>query len=266
MDPNSMTGEPNQQNPSSIFGFDPYPPPYSVNWSQSDPFSNPVTHFNPGPSIVHTQICVENPVPAFTTQTPPQQQMSFPNTAPQFTMSALSHPQVSYSFGAPKPTQDVVQFPFQVTNHGFGHRTIQSMRCKRKTDSPPLQPVKQHITEEKMAEHMSKLHINSETVSSSKESDSDRTQRLYMCEEMRKLQTESILPQSLLSQIQRPCTALVLWKPPTRLLPVPLANNDIDDNENNNEERLPDNNVMENESEMDNVNEVIVNNMDMDNC
>lgn len=122
-----------------------------------------------------------------------------------------------------------------------------------------LQPVKQHITEEKMAEHMSKLHISSESITSSKESESDRTQRLYLCEEMRKLQTDSILPQSLIARIQRPCTALVLWKPPTRI--IPLANNDIDENENNNEQQQPDNNVT-NESEMEND----VNNMDMDNC
>lgn len=106
---------------------------------------------------------------------------------------------------------------------------------------------------------MSKLHINSESVTSPKESESDRTQRLYMCEEMRKLQTESILPQSLISRIQSPCTALVLWKPPTRILP--LVSNDIDENENNNEQQQPDNNVV-NESEMEND----VNNMDMDNC
>lgn len=81
-----------------------------------------------------------------------------------------------------------------------------------------LQPLKQHITEEKMAEHMSKLHISSETASS-KETETGRIQRLYMCEEMRKLQSDSIIPHSLIAQIQQPCKALVLWKPPSRIIP-----------------------------------------------
>ncbi|XP_018571720.1 uncharacterized protein LOC108911299 [Anoplophora glabripennis] len=261
MDPNcaNMTGEPNQANRSSVFGFDPYPPPY-VNWSQPDVFTNPVTQFRPGPSLQQPQLCMPNTGgPSFPVQGLPEQQVGIPNAVPQFTMTSLPQQQVNFSFGAPRPTQDVVQFPFQIACHGFGQRTIPSIRCKRKTDSPPLQPVKQHITEEKMAEHMSKLHISSESVGSSKESDSDRTQRLYMCEEMRKLQTDSLLPQSLIARIQRPCTALVLWKPPTRILP--LVNNDIDENENNNEQQQPDNNVP-NESEMEND----LNNMDMDNC
>lgn len=60
---------------------------------------------------------------------------------------------------------------------------------------------------------MSKLHISSETPASS-ETETSKMRRLYMCEEMRKLQTESIIPKSLLENIERPCTALVLWKPP----------------------------------------------------
>lgn len=102
--------------------------------------------------------------------------------------------------------------------------------------------MKQHITDEKMAEHMAQLHINSETVTSSVQPEPRpvREKRLYMCEEMRKLQQDSILPQSLLNRISRPCTAVVLWTPPPRL-PIPLHAA----NENNNEEDLPDNNVMD---------------------
>lgn len=100
----------------------------------------------------------------------------------------------------------------------------------------PDVPQKQFITDEKMAEHMSQLHINSET-SSALETEPLREKRLYLCEEMRKLQQESILPQSLLNRINRPCTALVLWTPPTRP-------ND-DDGENNNNEDVVDNNVMD---------------------
>lgn len=100
---------------------------------------------------------------------------------------------------------------------------------------------------------MSRLHISSETATSSRESDRDRTRRLYMCEEMRKLQSDSILPQSLLSKIHRPCTALVLWTPPRRLIPVDLES----ENGNNNEEEAPDHNRMAVEADM--------NNMDLDN-
>jgi hypothetical protein len=121
-----------------------------------------------------------------------------------------------------------------------------------------LQICKQHITEEKMAEHMARLHISSETATSSKESENDRTRRLYMCEEMRKLQSDSILPQSLLSKIQRPCTALVLWTPPRRLVPVQRHQSE---NGNNNEEAEPDNNRMASEVVM----ESDINNMDLDN-
>lgn len=106
--------------------------------------------------------------------------------------------------------------------------------------SPPA--VKQHITDEKMAEHMAQLHINSETVTSTVQPEPEpaRERRLYMCEEMRKLQQESILPQSLLNRITRPCTAVVLWTPPPR---IPLALQNV--SENNNEDDQPDNNVMD---------------------
>lgn len=138
MDPNcaNMTGEPNQPNRSSVFGFDPYPPPY-VNWSQSGVFTNPVTHFQPGSSLQQSQICVSSTtVPSFPAQVLADQQI-VSNAVPQFTVTALPQQQGNFSFGTPRPTQDVVQFPFQIGNHGFGQRTVPSMRCKRKTDSPP---------------------------------------------------------------------------------------------------------------------------------
>lgn len=45
-----------------------------------------------------------------------------------------SFPQ-GFSFGSPQNNQEVVQFPFQISqpNYELGHKTI---RCKRKTDSP----------------------------------------------------------------------------------------------------------------------------------
>lgn len=85
-----------------------------------------------------------------------------------------------------------------------------------------------------MAQHMSQLHISSESNVANKdgaESEESREKRLYMCEEMRKLQSDSILPESLLSRIQRPCTAVVLWTPPPRPLAPP--NLELADDNNN---------------------------------
>lgn len=116
-----------------------------------------------------------------------------------------------------------------------------------------------------MAEHMSNLHISSETAAC-KETETGRMRRLYMCEEMRKLQSDSIIPASLLTTIQQPCKALVLWKPPTRFIPPGIANPDDHENENNNADSVPDHNVVANVMEDDVDNEVVLNNMDMDNC
>lgn len=137
------------------------------------------------------------------------------------------------------------------------HRLVQEVKDNKITNQQfSLQPNKQHITEEKMADHMSRLHISSETAHSSKETETQRQKRLYMCEEMRKLQSDSILPQSLLSKIQGPCTALVLWTPPRRLVPI-----DDEENGNNNEEAVPDHNQMADQPLMDQDANV----MDMDN-
>ncbi|CAH1371212.1 hypothetical protein MTP99_012698 [Tenebrio molitor] len=229
---NNMTGDPNQENRPSVFGFEPYPSlnVQPIDWSRIPYESAPVPlipsgQFNPSLSYQQTQVGLGN-----------------------FSFCAAQ---------APHP----VQFPFPTSpsvENAFTATPSTAMRCKRKTDSPTLQICKQHITEEKMAEHMARLHISSETATSSKESENDRTRRLYMCEEMRKLQSDSILPQSLLSKIQRPCTALVLWTPPRRLVPVQRHQSE---NGNNNEEAAPDNNRMASEVVM----ESDINNMDLDN-
>lgn len=38
-------------------------------------------------------------------------------------------------------------------------------------------------------------------------------QRITLCDQIRRIQTEPLLPGSLLQRIERPCTALVLWHP-----------------------------------------------------
>ncbi|CAH1159579.1 unnamed protein product [Phaedon cochleariae] len=262
-----MTSESNQQFPTSVFSFDPYPPPFGVNWNQPNPFANRAPQFNPNNAVSgQPQTYSGGP---FSPGPPAVSQMSSPmattsvrtamnpvlDQRPNSGMVPFTQPQSTFSFGSPRPLQELVQFPFQITNNESKQREF---RFKRKTDSPPLQPSKQHITEEKMAEHMSRLHINSETAAST-ETGSDQVQRLYMCEEMRKFQCESILPQRIVSLIQSPCTALVLWKPPAKL----VADSDDDGgerNENNNAESVPDGH------DMDDEDAVCINNMDMDNC
>ena len=110
--------------------------------------------------------------------------------------------------------------------------------------------VKQHITEERMAEHLSKLHISTENPAPTSEPETSaiREKRLYMCEEMRKLQTDSIIPVSLLEKLPGTCKAVVLWTPPRLLGIVPQdqpGNDNNNNNENNNEEEVPDQNLMD---------------------
>lgn len=129
---------------------------------------------------------------------------------------------------------------------------------KRKSDDVPLLPTKHFITEEKMAAHLSGLHISSNyithNVNSSDNSgasivspdmsmDSDASNyripmtskdleeklknanRITICDEIKKLQQdEPLIPKVLLARFEKPCTALVLWQPPQKIndMIVPL--------------------------------------------
>ncbi|XP_030747287.1 uncharacterized protein LOC115875877 [Sitophilus oryzae] len=217
MELNNMTGDPNQQNPPSVFRFEAYPGPSGVvPWNIADPYGKgpeivPQTEYSPVYSRYVNQ------------QIPP---VNHPTQIP-----------ASFSFGVQSPASPYQgHFPFQITANndgGYGDRTFKQILGKRKTDTPSFQPCKQHITEEKMAEHMSRLHISSETATSPLEPESVKNKRLYMCEEMRKLQSDPILPPSLVAGLQRPCTALVLWQPPIRPLPLFEANPGPSNNSNN---------------------------------
>lgn len=44
-----------------------------------------------------------------------------------------------------------------------------------------------------------------------------RAQRITVCEEVRKLREQPILPKAILERYEKPCTALVLWQPPPRI-------------------------------------------------
>lgn len=41
--------------------------------------------------------------------------------------------------------------------------------------------------------------------------------RITLCEEIRKLAADPILPQAILDRLEKPCTALVLWQPPPKI-------------------------------------------------
>lgn len=101
-----------------------------------------------------------------------------------------------------------------------------------------FRPCKQFITEDKMAQHLSGLHLSDDyqshsinltdtsDISSDMEYNVNLTpkelqqrlknaQRITVCEQVRKLnQTDEIIPKVLLDRIESPCKALILWKPP----------------------------------------------------
>lgn len=101
------------------------------------------------------------------------------------------------------------------------------------------------ITDDKMAEHLNTLHISSDYTSHSRVEASTSTsmdaepstsysvnlspkdlerklknaQRITLCEQIRKLNNEPLLPHNFYERFDRPCTAMVLWQPPPRLNP-----------------------------------------------
>ncbi|KAK9723305.1 hypothetical protein QE152_g19277 [Popillia japonica] len=208
-----MTGDPNQSNRPSVLGL-------NCSYSSPDDWNTFVQPLACGP---RNDMC-------------------------QFSQPGLSSANnyLFYSNFGPLPSP--ISFPMTVSpENGTMHRSI-ALRCKRKTDTPIPVPAKQQITEERMAEHLSKLHISSENPAPTTEPETSdcKERRLYMCEEMRKLQTDSVIPQSLLERMNSPCKALVLWTPPRR--PFPLVDRDNDENDNNNnnnEDEVPDNNLMD---------------------
>ncbi|XP_044749364.1 uncharacterized protein LOC123310061 [Coccinella septempunctata] len=202
-------GNPDDQNRPSVF-TDQYPPPMRppLNWSDIPGTSQSPVNYGTPPSVGYNM-----------------QPQGFP-VQPNFQFSSNRG-----NFGR------TVQFPLRYVPHRFSmeRQILSTMRVKRKTDSPPLQVSKQFITEEKMSQHLSKLRISSETPSEM-ESEEIKEKRLYMCEEMKKFQAQNdpIIPESLLNRMSRPCTALVLWKPPESILAPSRFDHREEDSENNN--------------------------------
>lgn len=120
-----------------------------------------------------------------------------------------------------------------------------------------------------MAEHLNSLHISSDYTSHQKTSEFDtmsmesdqqwtesskeyninmsqqdleqklkNAQRITVCEQIRQLSTEPILPRALIERMERPCTALVLWQPPPRITDLIIARRsskqEAEDQDNNN--------------------------------
>lgn len=130
-----MTGDPNQEQSvhPSVFSFDPYPPTQQVIWNQTDPFAN--SQFTQIPS--HNLIQQIN-VPQSTVNLSQLGDSSFQVQSVLGNTAQVSNPNFmqGFSFGSQQQNEGVVHFPFQISqiNHGLEHKTI---RCKRKTDSPP---------------------------------------------------------------------------------------------------------------------------------
>lgn len=166
MNPNSMTGEPNQsnQNHPSIFNFDPYPPTFPTNWNQANPFarsapvspelggfpspqsslSDPVTpYLFPGNSSMSQNISYADPIQTDPNiMANPMRGEEFQASPPTPFGSPVGQPTWSvcpnnFSFGSfemPGSSRDVIQFPFEIVPDQGGQRTF---RRKRKTDFQP---------------------------------------------------------------------------------------------------------------------------------
>ncbi|XP_076761785.1 uncharacterized protein LOC143429852 isoform X2 [Xylocopa sonorina] len=175
-----------------------------------------------------------------------------------------------------------LQQPELIKLESFLH---QKKRKLAATDLLDLRQTKQFITEEKMAAHFKDLHISSnyqsESVSSVSTADkqpipprelnmelemdaasigeTDQVKsgpRLVLSEELKRIQQEPILPNCLLSKLERPSMALVLWEPqsrhlrmfPSRDTPTPIPSTSDDNNNNNN------NNINNNNNGSNNIN------------
>ncbi|KAB0799278.1 hypothetical protein PPYR_07158 [Photinus pyralis] len=228
----SLTGDPNQGNKPG-FPYQPSPLDFP-RFNENSPSINPLLSPSGIPS---SSLYLANDVTPFKNYSfyVPPSNYSLPSTSSSNGFSFSPQIPVSIECSTSVPHCFSYQ-PLNVPMSSFDK--IGSFGGKRKTQSPSNVPLKQHITEERMAEHMSRLHISSQTPNST-ETLPTRERRLYMCEEMQRLQTESIIPAQILDKVYRPCTALVPWTPP--IVP-PISK------ENNNNEEEPDNNHMDMDS------------------
>lgn len=64
---------------------------------------------------------------------------------------------------------------------------------------------------------MDSMTNNNDTINVDFETRLKNAQKIVLCEEMRQLKNEPIVPLSLLNSLERPCKAVVLWQPPPTL-------------------------------------------------
>ncbi|XP_023948625.2 uncharacterized protein LOC112053450 [Bicyclus anynana] len=124
------------------------------------------------------------------------------------------------------------------------------IHCKRKSldVEPPVIPAKQLITEEKMAAHMSSLHISANytqhslasedvmevAVDTSMLCEKLKGHTIVLSEDVKKVQEEPILPTALIERLHKPQMSLVVWKPRENVLDKIKEEND-----QNNDEETP---------------------------
>ncbi|XP_031782349.1 probable WRKY transcription factor protein 1 isoform X1 [Nasonia vitripennis] len=228
-----------------------------------------------------------------------QHTMSHQSTTPQNESQWLRMPQVppmSMPWSIPSFQQpDLVRFTGERPLQPFGPLVHQ----KRKLETPDVvdtRPTKQFITEEKMAQHFRGLYISPNaanaqdpgpSTSAARQStgqfatnaemdmpntvDADENNdhpRLVISEELKRLQQEPILPSSLLSKLERPSMALVLWEPPNKHLrilptprdtPTPIPSSDDSNNNGMDVSSINNNNNNNNNNSNNNNNESIPN-------
>ncbi|XP_025993201.1 uncharacterized protein LOC105197876 isoform X2 [Solenopsis invicta] len=188
-------------------------------------------------------------------------------------------PPISIPWSVPALQQsELVRFTGETSSGPILHQ-------KRKLEAPDvvdMRQTKQFITEEKIAAHFKDLHISSNYESdrpvpstSTAHISSCRKQldmdldidgnainteqselhpRLVLSEELKRMQEEPILPSALITKLERPSMALVLWEPPNRHLrilptrdtptPIPNTSDNNNNNNNNNNDTIPDLNNM----------------------
>lgn len=140
-----------------------------------------------------------------------------------------------------------------------------------------FRPKKQFINEEKISAHFDGMHISGRknnfarpstmhydynpTISAKElEEKLKNANRITMCEEIRKLKAEGtpFLPNALFNRIEKPCTSLVLWQPPSKLVNLLNLNKSLDSqNENNPQPPQIDDEIDNNNSSNVDLNAVI---------
>ncbi|XP_077291348.1 mst85C [Arctopsyche grandis] len=164
-------------------------------------------------------------------------------------------------WSATEPHPTLVHFTAQSQDGTIAR--MKMFPSKRKADLFSPIPTKQVKTDEAMAAHLNCLHISpdftthctaNDTLDANDDSDAmamndqaidrlkaykpyntleDRlktAERIVLCEEVRRFKSESIIPESLINKLEKPCMSLVLWKPPEKI----SINSDKHSDRNNN--------------------------------